>query len=152
MKPTGLPLSYQIDKVKVSLSQHPGSPSFPIQRIILSGAGSGTLERDGKSALFDYTEEDLLAILKELYKIRFFDLPEDYTTQYSVFLRNDKTIQTTALRLADSGSTSVCFAVASYKKCITYSQHGPLELEAIVERVFSDADKLVKKVGGKAMP
>lgn len=96
----GLPLSYQIEEVSVNFIQRTGSPSFPIRRIILTGEGSATLEQHGKSLLFAYASEDLLAILNGLYKIRFFELPEDYTTQYSVFLNNHKTIQATALRLA----------------------------------------------------
>jgi hypothetical protein len=77
--------------------------------------------------------------------MRFFELPEDYSTEYSVFLDDNHIIQTTALRLSDAQSTSVCFAVASYKKCVTYSHKGPLELENVFERVFSDADKLASK-------
>jgi hypothetical protein len=138
----GPPLSYKIEQVRVSLTRRPGSPSFPILRLIFSGSGNAILERDGGSVPLSYSHNDLLDVLNELYKIRFFELPENYTTEYSVFLDNNDTVQTTALRLSDFESTTVCFAVPNYKKCVTYSHKGPVELEDLVKRLFSDADKL----------
>jgi hypothetical protein len=132
-----LPLSYKIEEARISLTRRPGNPSFPIQRLTLSGSGDATLERDGKSTLLSYPDKDLLSVLKEFYKIRFFDLPEDYSTEYSVFLDENRMIQTTALRLPDVESTSACLAIAGYKKCVTYSRKGPLELENLVQRIFA---------------
>lgn len=138
----GPPLAYRIDEVSVRLTRHPGNPAFPIRQVILSGAGRATLEHDGKSVQLPYGSKDLLTLLNELYKIRFFDLPSQYNTQYSVFLKDDGTVGTAALRMPDSGSTSICFAVTGYEKCVTYSSDGPLELETIAKRIFSDADRL----------
>jgi hypothetical protein len=138
----GPPLAYRIDEVSVSLTRQPGNPALPIRRVILSGAGSATLERDGKNIQFPYERKDLLALLNALYKIRFFDLPTQYNTQYSVFLKDDGTVGTAAVRMSDSGSTNICFSVTGYKKCVTYGPgtSGPLELENIAKRIFSDAD------------
>lgn len=138
----GPPLVYRIDEVSVRLTRHSGNPALPIRRVILSGAGSATLERDGKEVQFPYGKKDLLALLNALYKIRFFDLPTQYSTQYSVFMKDDETVGTAALRMSDSGSTNICFAVTGYEKCVTYgpNAHGPLELENIAKRIFSDAD------------
>jgi hypothetical protein len=69
------------------------------------------------------------------------DMPEDYSTEYSVFLDENRMIQTTALRLSDIESTNACFAVGSYKKCITYSRKGPLELENLIQRLFAQASE-----------
>jgi hypothetical protein len=137
-----LPLSYKIEEVRISLTRRPGNPSFPIQRLTLSGSGNATLERDSKSTLLSYSDKDLLSVLKEFYKIRFFDLPEDYSTEYSVFLDKNRIIQTTALRLPDVESTSACLAVAGYKKCVTYSRKGPLELENLVQRIFAKVSEV----------
>ncbi len=141
----GPPLSYNIEEVRVNLTRRPGNPSFPILRLIFSGSGNATLERDGRSVPLGYSRRDLLDILNQLYKIRFFELPENYTTEYSVFLDNNDTVQTTGLRLSDFESTTVCFAVPTYKKCVTYSHKGPAELENFVKQVFSDADKFASK-------
>lgn len=140
---SGPPLAYRIDEVSVRLTRHSGNPALPIRRVILSGAGSATLERDGKEVQFPYEKKDLLALLNALYKIRFFDLPTQYSTQYSVFMKDDETVGTAALRMSDSGSTNICFAVTGYEKCVTYgpNTHGPLELENIAKRIFSDADR-----------
>lgn len=141
----GPPLAYRIGEVSVRLTRHPGNPALPIRRVILSGVGGATLERDGKSVQFPYGSKDLLALLNELYRIRFFDLPTQYNTQYSVFLKDDGTVGTAALRMPDSGSTSICFAVTGYEKCVSYSREGSLELENIARRIFSDADRLASE-------
>lgn len=141
----GPPLTYRLDEVSVRLSRHPGNSALPVRRVILSGAGDATFERDGGSVHFPYSNKDLLALLKALYKIRFFDLPSQYNTRYSVFLNDDGTVGTEALRMTDSASTSICFAVRGYEKCVTYGRDGPLELENIAKQIFSDASGLASE-------
>ncbi len=51
-------------------------------------------------------------------------------------------IGTNALRMADAPSTTVCFTLPAYKKCVTYSSDGPRELEELTQRIFSEADQL----------
>lgn len=150
----GPPLAYRLDEVSVRLTRHSGNPAFPFRRVILSGAGNATFERDGESMQFSYGNKELLALLNALYKIRFFDLPSQYNTRYSVFLKDDGTVGTEALRMTDSASTSICFAVRGYEKCVTYGRDGPLELENIAKQIFSDAHSLTseldkRKVGAK---
>ncbi|SOD42589.1 hypothetical protein [Nitrosovibrio sp. Nv4] len=138
--PNGPPLAYRIDEVTLRLTRHPGNSAFPIRRISISGTGSASLEHDGRLVQFPYATKDLMILLNELYKIRFFDLPVKYTTRYSIFLKEDGIVGTSALRMADAGSTSVCFAVAEYEKCVTYGRDGPLELENIAKRIFADTE------------
>lgn len=140
--PNGPPLAYRIDEVTLRLTHRPGNSAFPIRRISLSGNGSASLERDGQFVQFPYATKDLLVLLNELYRIRFFDLPAKYTARYSIFLKDDGTVGTSALRMTDAGSTSICFAVAEYEKCVTYGRDGPLELEHFAKQVFSDAEGL----------
>ena len=139
--PGGPPLAYRIDEVDLNLTRHRGNPALPIQRVRLSGAGNATLEHSGELVQISYSTRDLIALLNELYKIRFFELPSKYTTRYSVVLKEDGTVATSALRMTDAGSTSVCFAVSEYEKCVTYGRDGPRELENIVNRVFDDVAK-----------
>ncbi|WP_090369411.1 hypothetical protein [Nitrosospira sp. Nl5] len=138
----GPPLTYRLDEVSVRLTRHSGNPALPIRRVILSGTGGATLERDGERMQFSYGNRELLALLNALYKIRFFDLPSQYNTRYSVFLKDDGTVGTEALRMPDSASTSICFAVSGYEKCVTYGRNSPLGLEGIAKQVFSDAGRL----------
>ena len=135
----GPPSTYHLDEISIVLTLHPGSPAFSITRLSLSGSGSGLLERDGNSAQFPFAKKVLLTLVNELYKIRFFELPSDYTTQYSIVLNDDGIISTSISGMPDDVSTSVCFFVIGYKKCVTYSRQGPLELENMIRRVFAEA-------------
>ncbi len=141
----GPPLAYPINEVSVRLTRRPANPVLPIRRVTLSGAGCATLERDGKSVQFPYGTKDVLALLNELYKVRFFDLPSQYNTQFSVFLKDGGVVGTAALHMSDSGSTSICFVVTEYEKCVTYSRDSSLELENIARRIFSDADRMASE-------
>src|ERR1019366_940403 len=107
----GPPMTYRLDQVTVLVTRHPG-PASRIRRVSLSGTGSATLERDGLSLPFRYPAKDLLALLNDLYKLRFFELPADYSGRYSVFLKDDGSVATKALRMSDVPGTSVCFTVA----------------------------------------
>ncbi len=143
--PGGPPLTYRIDDVHIRLTRHPGNAAFPVQRVSLSGSGSATLEQDGKIMPFTYQVKKLLALMNEFYRIRFFDMPDDYTNRYSVFLKDGGTIETAALHLLDAGGMRICFTAASYEKCVNYGDEGPSGLEDIARRIFFEADVLVKK-------
>ncbi|SEN21683.1 hypothetical protein SAMN05216404_103118 [Nitrosospira multiformis] len=143
--PDGPPLAYPIQEVNLHLIRQAGNAAFPVQRISLSGKGSATFERGNELLQVAYPTAELIDLLNELYKIRFFELPSQYTTRYSVFLKEDGMIATSALRMMDTGSTRICFAVTGYEKCITYGRDGPHDLENIVNRVFDDIEKQVKR-------
>lgn len=140
----GPPLTYRIEDVNVKLTRQPGSAAFPIRRVHLSGTGSATLERDGQTLSFRYASRDLLNLMNAFYKIRFFDLPTNTTARHSVFLKEDGSVVTSSLRMLDAASTRVCFSVATYEKCVTYASEPPRELDELVQRVFAEADRLVK--------
>ncbi|MHB1083662.1 MAG: hypothetical protein ACYCZA_02315 [Thiobacillus sp.] len=136
------PQSYRLDEVSIQMTRQPGRGHFQVRRVSLSGTGAATLEQDGQKLPFHYTSKDLLALLNDLYKIRFFEMPANYSIRHSVFLKDDDTIGTSMLRMLDESSTSVCFSVAAYKRCVTYGTEGPGELENIAARIFTEADKL----------
>lgn len=138
-----LPQSYRLNEVSVRVTLQPGRGNFPVRRVSLLGTGAATLEQNGQKQPFPYASRDLLALLNELYKIRFFELPTNYTTRHSVFLKEEGLIGTNLLRMSDESSTSVCFSTAAYEKCVTYSTEGPDELDRIATRIFSEASRLV---------
>jgi hypothetical protein len=142
----GPPLSYRIDEVTIRLVRHPGRAGS-IRSVSLSGSGGASVERDGETARFDYAPSDLLKLLNEFYQFRFFDLPERYTTRYSVFLKDDGTVGTSALRMADAASTEVCIDIGEYRKCVVFGRDGPLELEGIARRVFLSMESMGGKLG-----
>ena len=141
--PDGPPLNYHIDNVSIHLTRQPRRAGF-IQSVSLFGNGSATVEHSDKLVRFSYPAGDLLNLLNEFYKIRFFDLPAKYTTRYSVFLKDDGTVGMSALRMSDATSTRLCIDIGEYEKCVTFGRDGPLELESIAKRVFIDMERISK--------
>lgn len=139
--PDGPPLAYPIQEVNLHLTRQAGNAAFPVRRISLSGKGTAAFEQGEEFLQVSYSTSALVALLNELYRIRFFELPSQYTARYSVFLKDDGMIATSALRMMDAGSTRICFAVTGYEKCVTYGRDGPYDLENIVNGVFDDLEK-----------
>lgn len=144
--PEGPPLAYPVQQINLHLTRQPGNPAFPVQRVSLSGKGTATFERGDELLQVAYSTGELVTLLNELYRIRFFELPSQYTTRHSVFLKDDGTVATSVVRMMDAGGTRICFTVTGYEKCVTYGRNGPNDLENIVNRVFDDMEK---RPGGK---
>lgn len=138
----GPPLNYRLDELSVRFLRQPGH-GLPGWRVSLAGSGAALLENDRQKRHFFYPVKDFLALVNELYRIRFFELPTTYTTKYSVFIKNDGLLGTQGLRMSDASSTRVCFTVAAYEKCISYGADGPRELEDLVQHVAADVERLV---------
>jgi hypothetical protein len=139
------PHSYRIDEVKLRLTRHPGNPGLPLRRLSVSGDGTAALEDKGEIYSISYRGEDVLALLNALYRIRFFEMRPHYHTRYSVFLNNDGLVETEALRMTDSGGTTVCLTISEYEKCVTYGEAGPPDLEKFVNRAFSEAAAVARR-------
>lgn len=114
IKRKGPPSSYRVNDISVRFTLHPGSPAFSIKRITLSADGGALLERDGKTVRFPFANPDLLNLLNELYKIRFFELPSDYIAEYSIVQKEDGLIGTMISSMADEPSTSVCVLIKEH--------------------------------------
>ena len=138
------PAEYRLDDVRVLLTRHPGMRKAPIQQIELSGKGNATLKRDSTSVSFQYKTPQLLDLLNKLYSIRFFELPASYFVQRSIFLKDDGSIGTQIRRMMDAPSSSICFTVSTYEKCVSYGADGPHELRSIEQHLFSEAEYLTK--------
>ena len=140
----GPPLNYHIDNVSIHLTRQPVRTDS-IQSVSLSGNGNATIERGGNFARFAYPTGDLLNLLNEFYRIRFFDLPVKYTTRYFVFLKDDGTVAMSALRMSDAASTRLCVVIEEYEKCVTFGRDGPFELESLAKRILIDIDKIKRE-------
>jgi hypothetical protein len=140
-----VPGTYRLDEVGVRITQSPGRAASTKNQILkLSGSGEGTLERNSQTVSFRYESKALLALLNDLYRIRFFDLPANYSVGRSVVLKDDGTVGTQFLKMTDAPSTSVCFSLPVYEKCVTYGSNGPQELESVVRRLWDEADQWAK--------
>lgn len=144
----GPPLNYRLDELSVRFLRQPGH-GVPGWRVSLPGSGPALLEIDGQKRHFFYSVKDFLALVNELYRIRFFEMPITYTTKYSVFIKDNGLLGTQGLRMSDASSTRICFTVAAYEKCVSYGADGPRELEELVQRVAADVERLVSPGSSK---
>ncbi|MEO8991536.1 MAG: hypothetical protein ABI284_01645 [Nitrosospira sp.] len=141
LKHNSLPSTYRFDEISIRITRQLGSPAFSIREIRLSAEGGAILGRGGGTVRFSFTKQDLLNLVNELYQLRFFELPSDYTAEYSIVQNEDGILSTMISSMEDEPSTSVCIFIKEYKKCVTYSRKGPFELENLVQRVFTKADE-----------
>ncbi|MDO7083607.1 hypothetical protein WNY51_15135 [Pseudocolwellia sp. AS88] len=137
------PLTYGLDTVTVTLTKHAGAKKgSSSQHIQFLGTGLSILEKEGKKVTFNYSHTKLIKLLNNLYSIHFFNLPTRYNIKYSVYLKEDGTVNTNALRMVDASSTTICFNIPSFEKCVTYSSDGPTELQELTKYLFSEAEQL----------
>ena len=130
------PLTYRIDDVRIRLTRHPGNAAFPVQRVSLSGSGSATLERDGKIMPFTYQVKKLLALMNEFYRIRFFEMPDDYTNRYSVFLKDGGTVETAALTYWMPGASGSALPWPAMKNASAMAMMGLPNWRISLDRFF----------------
>lgn len=135
----GPPLTYRLDDVIVRVQRQWGHGQ-PMGQLMLAGKGQATWQSGDRNRLFDHTAKDHLNVLNGLYRIRFFDMPAQLRSPLSVFLKDDGTVGTQGLKMADAGSTTVCFSLPGYEKCVRYDATGPRELEDFVQRLLADAE------------
>ncbi len=142
--PKGPPLSYPVAGASVSVRHSPG-PALGAQtrELVLTGAGSAKLTRGDAAVSFDYAAAELVGVLNRFYALNFFDLPADLARRYSVFLKDDGSVGTSHLRLLDRASTEVCVRMASYEKCVRYTDGEPAALDALVRQLDAEADQRV---------
>lgn len=135
------PSRYPLQEVTVSVIKQGGNPLF--------GRRTGWVFGDGRCRYdVDKAEQHtetvcpalpravLLELLNTFYRIHFFDLKQSYTTRYRVTLQAGQELQMTALRLADSASTSVCLRLGDYQKCVTFSQDPPTDLAQLADTLW----------------
>lgn len=97
-----------------------------------SGANPTTIERRFSNSL-------LIELLNDFYRIHFFELADSYQLTKQVVLRDDGTVATTALKMADAGGKTLCVQLADYRKCVTiFNDQPPLaaQLIAKIEHLF----------------
>lgn len=113
----------------------------PMGQLVLAGKGQASLQSGDRKRLFEHAAKDHLNVLNGLYRIRFFDLPAQVRSPLSVLLMDDGSVGTQMLKMADAGSTTVCFNLPNYEKCVRYEAGGPTELEDWLARVWADAEQ-----------
>lgn len=148
-KPAGdwPPFDYRLAEASVRVQLLPAH-GLPRQTVSLDGAGRGSFERDGRTLQFPFPESDFLGVVNDLYKIRFFDLTEQLRPPRSVFLKNDGSVGTQASKMHDALTTSVCFSLPPFTKCVSYEADPPLELDRLVQRLLAEGRQRTAPVTG----
>lgn len=136
------PESYQVDGLSLQVTRQPGNGDLPLRRITLVGSGSLTLEQPPTT--LPYPPRLVVGWANELYGMRFFDLPAQQTTRFSVRLTDTGRVETDLLRMVDSETTRVCFRLPDFEKCVVYQEFEAPELEKLVKRLFLEAQQLSK--------
>jgi hypothetical protein len=140
--PNGMPQSFPVDTLSIQLSRQPGNAAYSPVQITLSGADGGTLIRAGKQQPFPYVAKELVALLNALFAIHFFDLPVGYSSRPMAHLNESGTVNLGMSRTSSASGNSVCVSVAAFQKCVRYGNQAPVELEQIVRRIFTEAERL----------
>ena len=140
------PFDYRLDNAIVRVQLLPAH-GLPQQTLTLPGAGLASFIRDGATVRFTPPANELLATINELYRMRFFDLPDRLLPTRSMFVKQDGALGTQAMKMHDALTTRVCFALPKFEKCVTYEADPPLELERLVQRLLADARQLTTPVG-----
>ena len=143
------PLAYRLDALSLRLLRQPGHGQA-ILALTMSGNGTATLEsgRTPSKHAFSIASSDLVALVNGLHGLRFFDLPAVLGPRASVFLLADGSLGTQSLTLMDATTTTVCFALPGYEKCVRYvAGQGPRELEIWVDALLTDVARRVPAAG-----
>jgi len=140
-----LPASFRIEDLRISLSRQNGNAAYAPRVVTLNGVAAASLMRDGKSVPFPFPAADRLALLNELFKIRFFDLPSQYSTRAVAQLMGNGSVGLQELHLSNANVNSVCVAVAGFEKCVRYGTEAPMELDLLAKRVMAEAERLAEQ-------
>ncbi len=136
------PSRFRADELGLRLSRQNGNAAYAPRVVSLPGTGDATLEADGRKLPFRFESRDRVALLNELYRIRFFDLPTQYSTRPSARLSDDGSVDTIRRQLSDANVNSVCVSIAAFERCVHYGSEAPLELDRLAQRVFAQAEVL----------
>jgi hypothetical protein len=136
---TGPPSRYPLAQVSISVLRQAGRGTAEDYRITIGGDGSGTCVRskDGRSVQTDIrrSKEDLIALLNDFYAIRFFELPDNYSVNKRVLLRDNTIVATVARKRLDMGTTRACVQLGDYKKCVTIVGDEPADAAQLVKTI-----------------
>lgn len=137
------PREYQIADVMISVTQQPGNPAFNQRKISISGDGT-CIQTHTMPATTKQCEtlsaDVVLELINDFYRIRFFDLGDNFKVKRRVFMLDGSTVKQSVLRILDKESARLCFKVSNYEKCITLIQDVPKELEVLVHKILAYAD------------
>ena len=135
--------TFDVRQLDIRLSRQASNAAQQPWQVQVSGAGQSSYNVNGKTWPLPYAAKDAVALLNALYAIRFFDLPQDYSTQDVAQLRADGSIVVLQKFTSNSNLNSVCVSIAAVEKCVRFGALAPIELERIFKHQIADAERLV---------
>lgn len=129
-------------QLDIRLSRMAGNMAQQPWLVQVSGAGRSSYSRNGKTSPLPYAAKDAVALLNELYAIRFFDLPQDYSNLDVAVLRADGSVIVTQIFTSNSNLNRLCVNTAAVEKCVAFGKQAPAELVRIFEHQYAQAERL----------
>lgn len=142
---------YRLGEIGLTVDVQPGH-GLPLRRLNLAGEGESVLELGGKAQRFAYPAADLLAAINVLQRLRFFEMPDRLAPLRRLSQGPDGRIYTQLTRMADTGTVTLCVQLADHRKCVSYQQDAPPELDALATRLLGDAQRRTGAAGASALP
>ena len=144
----GPPAAYRLDQVRVLVQRQFGHGQ-PGQTLKLLGPGSASFDADRRVSTITFDNKAVMALINGLYRLRFFDLPDDIGPLPSAVLKPDGTVGLMVTKVSDFTAVKVCFLAAGREKCVHYQQGaGPRELEDWVQGLLSDSARRAQQSNG----
>lgn len=146
-----LPAQLQLSDLRISVARTMAHGLPPI-RLELSGNGQARFERQGHTAGFAFSQQQLLTAANELLALHFFSLPDKLPAVARLVIRPDGSVGRLMLPLTDTASTQVCLALPEGRKCVSYGRDAPAELESWVRAHLSEAAQRASKAEPEPKP
>ncbi len=134
--------NFDVRQLDIRLSRLAGNGAQQPWQVQVSGAGQSSYSRNGKTWPLPYAGKDAVALLNALYAIRFFDLPQDFSSQDVAQLRADGSVVVLQKFTSNSNLNRVCVSIAASEKCVAFGKQAPLELERLLEHQYAEAERL----------
>jgi hypothetical protein len=135
-----MPRLFSVTDLEIRLSHQEGSAAYRPRELTIAGSGDATLTQAGNTWQLQRKPADALALLNELYRIRFFDLPETYGKSDFAVLGANGTVRLVEQSTSSSGGKRICVRIATFHKCVRFGPEGPVELDRILLRTLDDAE------------
>ena len=136
------PAQYPLAEVEISILHQTGHGVPGGYEIAIHGDGHGYLQNAGVNPAkteLQISNDALLDLLNDFYRIHFFELADNYQVKKQVLLRDNALVATMAMKMADVSSKKLCVQLADYQKCVTIVNGQPAEasqLAAKIEKLF----------------
>lgn len=146
--PLLLSTGFDAGQLDIRLSRQTSNAVQSPWLVHVSGAGTSTFSRNGKTWPLPYAASAAVTLLNELYAIHFFDLPAQYAPPDVARLRADGSVVVLHNHVSNNNLNSVCVRIVAAEKCVRFGSQAPLDLDRIFKHQFAQAERLAGAPAG----